>query len=469
MDERRDDLDTWLKERVQPLLPPPGTFEHITKRARRRKLNQAAIAAAGAAVVVAAAVTVPQLVLHQPSQTLSANGPSNGHPAHASTPAAGQSSAPSVNGSATPTPPAKPPVPANFAASSVTFVGLDTGWVMGQAGVPGQCTGPNPSVCTSFARTDDGGRRWYGTPAPLTGPPDGASGVSQTRFANTVSGWAFGPELWSTHDGGQAWRQVGTSGMRVTVLEVRRPRAFAVWANCTGNGQAFAANCTSFSLYSSLVGRDRWAPVRGVTGLSSGTAPGSAGLVLTGTRGYLLAPSGELYSGPITSTAGWGPVTNAGGPVTAPCAPGPAQANGQPSRAMLTATGPSGLALLCAGSPGGGSQTKSIYYSADGGKTWSLAGPAAQSGTATSLSGTPAGPVLVATTRGIEVSAGSLAGAPNVSVSWQGPTGATVRGGFSYVGMTDSAQGVAIPADTSLHAVWFTYDGGLTWQESRLG
>src|SRR6266481_8870757 len=63
MDEPRDDIDTWLEERVTPLLPRPGTFDQIRKRARRRKLGQAAMAAGAAAVVVAAAIVVPQLVL----------------------------------------------------------------------------------------------------------------------------------------------------------------------------------------------------------------------------------------------------------------------------------------------------------------------------------------------------------------------------------------------------------------------
>ena len=35
-------------------------------------------------------------------------------------------------------------------------------------------------------------------------------------------------------------------------------------------------------------------------------------------------------------------------------------------------------------------------------------------------------------------------------------------GGFSYVGMTTDSQGVALPADTSLHEIWMTFDGGLT-------
>jgi hypothetical protein len=32
--------------------------------------------------------------------------------------------------------------------------------------------------------------------------------------------------------------------------------------------------------------------------------------------------------------------------------------------------------------------------------------------------------------------------------------------------MTTSSQGVAVPADSSQDAVWFTVDGGHTWQAS---
>jgi hypothetical protein len=39
-------------------------------------------------------------------------------------------------------------------------------------------------------------------------------------------------------------------------------------------------------------------------------------------------------------------------------------------------------------------------------------------------------------------------------------------GGFSYVGMTSPLQGVAVPADSSQHAVWFTFDGGQSWTPS---
>src|SRR5579863_9617046 len=62
MDDKHDDLDTWLNGRVDPLYPPPGTFDLIRRRARRLKFRKLAVTAGAAAVVVAAAVTVPQVV-----------------------------------------------------------------------------------------------------------------------------------------------------------------------------------------------------------------------------------------------------------------------------------------------------------------------------------------------------------------------------------------------------------------------
>ncbi len=41
----RDHLDTWLHNRIEPLSPPPGTFEAIQRRARRRKLRKLVVPA----------------------------------------------------------------------------------------------------------------------------------------------------------------------------------------------------------------------------------------------------------------------------------------------------------------------------------------------------------------------------------------------------------------------------------------
>jgi hypothetical protein len=370
----------------------------------------------------------------------------------------------------TPTPaaaPVTPPtVPANFAATSVTFIGTLTGWVLGQAGVPGHC----PIVaqdCTSIARTDNGSATWYGVPAPVTGAPDGAAGVGQIRFLDRNDGWAFGPELFATHDGGHTWMKISTGGLRVTALEARGDRVFAVWARCTGTGSGFAAHCTSFAVYSAAAGGDQWTPVTGASagirsGATAGTSPGgtagSASLLLTGTRGYLLTPAGDLISGPVSGLGAWQPLVTA--PAGAACTAGAAQPDGQPAGEMLAATGPSGLVLVCTGQASAGSQPKTVYTSADNGTTWQRAGTPPTAGTATSVAGTPSA-IILATSLGIEVSADGGA-------TWAAARGTLPAGGFAFVGMTTPSQGVAVPADPSQHAVWFTMDGAQTWQASPI-
>jgi hypothetical protein len=469
MDEPRDDIDTWLEERVTPLHPRPDTFEQIRRRARRRKAARAALTAAGAVVVLAGAITVPRVVLSggfsgQPTALSGSPTPVQhvstgpGKPAGTGTPRP-------ADRSTTPTPIAPAPVPPNFAASSVTFVSTSTGWVIGQAGTPGHCGPPKAYDCTSVAITNDAGSTWHGSHAPVTGAPNGATGAGQIRSLDGTSAWAFGPQLYATHDGGQTWAHIPTHGMRVTDLETVNGIVYAVWAQCAGTGADFAAGCTSFSLYSSPAGHDDWSPVPGATGQqASGGAPGSAQLVLTGAAGYLMTPGGQLLSGPVTSPAGWRTVTTlAGIPVALPCAPGAGETGGHPLQAMLASTG-SGLVLLCADQATGNRQAKTLYYSADSGRSWSPAGPAPARGIAMSLSGTPTGPVLVATSGGIDFSTN----APGASgaLTWRTARGATATGGYSYVGMTNSQQGVAVPANVNLDAIWFTYDGGTRWVES---
>ena len=458
MADPRDDLDTWMRAQIQPLPPPPGTFEVIRKRARRRKMARAAAAAASAAAVIAVVATVPRLVITQlnlgpgPASSGAQVGQTSSAGAHHHQRQPSATARPTpATGPASSAPPAAPP---NFAATSVTFVGTSTGYVLGQAGTPGHCGPPKPFICTSLAGTGDGGKTWHGVSAPVTGAAKGRSGVSQVRFYNTSDGWAFGPQLWATHNGGQTWHQIDTGGRRVTALETAGQRVFAVWADCTGTGTGWAAGCTGQALYSAAPGSNRWAPVPGAAAsLNLNGTASAAALMLTGSRGYLLPPSGVLVSGPVSNAGAWAPVTGS----AAPCLPGAAQADGQPSGALLAAAGTSGLVLVCPDAAAG----RVVYTSANGGRTWRQAGTAPAVGTATSAAGTSTGSIVLATTAGIDVSTDGGA-------TWTPAAGTLPAGGFSYAGMTTPSQGVAVPADSSVHAVWLTYDGGMTWQESPI-
>jgi hypothetical protein len=92
MADRRDDLDSWLDGRVEPLPPPPGTFDLIKRRARRRKYRRLAITAGAAAVIVAAAVTVPRVVSLPVLSPATAAGAANGHSPTAAPPSSASTS-----------------------------------------------------------------------------------------------------------------------------------------------------------------------------------------------------------------------------------------------------------------------------------------------------------------------------------------------------------------------------------------
>lgn len=331
----------------------------------------------------------------------------------------------------------------------MTFVGVGpslVGAVIGQAGPP--CT---TSDCTSLAGTSDYGTSWYGVSAPVTPGPDGSAGVSQLRFANIHDGWAFGPALYETSGGGWPWHQEDTFGQRVIDVEAAGGHAYAVFGTCTGTGPDYAATCTSFSVYASLAGSTTWAPVVVPAGFAQMASSAAPTLVISGgATVYLLTPTGQVLSGPVAG----GTWQSAG---QAPCKPGPVQAGSQQSGAQLAA-GPS-LLLSCETQAAGGTTQTVLYTSADG-ATWQNAGVVGATGTPASLASAAAGQAVLATSSGIYYSA-------NGGKTWGTATfGGPAAGGFSYVGMTNQSQGVAVPANAQLGEIFVTSNGGRTWSAS---
>jgi hypothetical protein len=496
-ENERDPLDRWLNQQVRPLPPPPGTFELITRRARRRKIRKTMVTAVSAAAVAAAvAVAVPVgLSLHLSTPSTSAGlaaGSSREAQSSQSTlgTAAPKATAPAARPtySAGSTGSAAPGyLPPDFVPVSVTWDSLSTGWIMGPAGTPGQCANADPDICTSIARTDDGGQTWQGLPAPDTISPGDVTGVTGLRFLNSTYGWAFGPELWATDDGGAHWHKVNTGGASVTDLETSNGRAYALFGDCAdpaGTTGATDANCSSYTLMTAAAGSDAWTRVGGVpAGLTTGTSsPGSAVIMLDGSTsttqatGYLAAPDGTLYAGPLDGSA-W---QKAG---TLPCQPGAAASTGLPAQLMLAAAGTASsgqarLALVCA-QPNAGDTV--AYRSNDAGASWTKQTAAgsngiANIGTPESLAATSDGTLILAT-EPINTSS-SLAIQPGTASSggiyyltlgasqWQDASlsePSPESDSFSYVGMTSPLQGVALGGDNP-HAIWMTTDGGKTWQ-----
>lgn len=467
MNSPRDEVDRWLDDEVAPLYPKSGSLDRIRGQARRRKRRQAILTAAGCALVVAAAVSVPQLISTAQhggarpaapiagSQTLPVVRPSASASGASGRPDATQHTQVLQHTTLTTGSSGTVP-PRNFRPTSVTVVGTGSGGlvgaVIGQAGPP--CY--NPGYCTSLAGTSSYGTRWYGVSAPVATGPDGPAGVSQLRFANLTDGWAFGPALYETSGGGWPWNPESTYGLRVTDLEAAGQNALAVFASCAGTGAAYAGDCTSFTLYHSVAGSTAWMPVAVPAGFAhvSDGQPSSASLVISGGKtGYVLTPTGAIISGPV-SGASW----HAAG--QAPCRPGQAQADGAPASAQLAA-GPE-LMLACDTVLAGGAQQTILYASSQGAR-WTNLGAVPHAGAATALASASAGQAVLATTAGIYYSADG-------GKSWNAASfgGQVPAGGFSYAGMTNATQGVAVPANSALGEIFVTSDGGRTWTPSPI-
>lgn len=466
MSEPRDPIDDWLGTDVELLNPPPGAFNRIHRTARRRKATRALSTIASVAVAIAAAGSLPQVIAGlqpgrggQPNAIAdkSTRGPDHetDGPRPSSSPGPNQSAPQPGAVALGSTGQAHPPAP-GLRPSSVTFVGSDGGVVGAVLGQATTC-GSGAASCTSVAGTPDYGHTWYKVGAPPAGPPDGAQGVNQVRFADISDGWAYGPQLFATHDGGLTWKPITVRG-RVIDLAAISGRAFAVVAyGCQGTGQQYAANCTSFALLSSPSRADRW---RIVPGASTGITEAPGGLQLGPQYGYLMT-KGSLYAGPIAGGA-WHLVSNAASSAP-PCLRG-----GQLGPWLLAPGAPT-LFLVC-GTPGtrqSGSVT--LYKSGDQGSTWQRSGPVTASGTPTSLAVAPtSGTLVLATSTGIYYSANDKSWHSARFMGGARLTSAPA-GGFSYLGMTTTLMGVAVPANPRLGEIFTTTDGGRTWRPSVIG
>jgi hypothetical protein len=455
MTNPRDPIEQWLSRDIELLPPPQGTFQRARRRARQRKALQAVTVAAGVAVLVAAGAALPRLA----SNLAPGGGP-------AKIPADSRShatSSPSKPASRTPHPSASRHLrplssagsgqrpPAGFRPSSVTFIQQGTlGAVIGQSG---SSCGQAP--CTVIAGTRNYGRLWTEIGAPPAGPPAGSSGVNQVRFANPRDGWAYGPQLYATHSGGAHWSRVTKVGGRVIDLSTVSGHVFAVAASgCTGTGAKYQAGCTSFTLYEAATTGNGWQQVTGGPGQ---VTPGA--LQLTPAYGYLLAGA-HLYSGPLSG--GWAPVVASPASAVKPSCLAAAGAPGVIAPTPDSSPNGGTLYLVCGIAPG---QRRAIYASGDGGRSWRAIGSRGlpSSTTATSLAVAPArSPMLVlATSSGIYYSADAR--------TWRRATVAgQVTGGFAFVGMTTTTNGVAVPVNSGLHEVFITRDGGRSWRSSLI-
>jgi photosystem II stability/assembly factor-like uncharacterized protein len=351
--------------------------------------------------------------------------------------------APSPSPSPSPSAMSSDTIPADFQPLSVTFVSADMGWVLGSAA--GCASDTCPVV---IVRTLDGGRTWKRVMAPATsldfaGDYQPGSGVRGLRFADPLDGWAFGPGLWATHDGGKTWKQLTISGLPGGAVAALEASAGAVQV------VAYDGD-TSFRIASSPVSSDAWQ-------LSALSVPVGAGpvpevqLVLQGQTGWLLENDRVVITGARLVGGKWQtwqpPCLDVLGPATL------AAADARELNAVCT--------VGVWGPAPGGQRGDHLYRSSDGGQTFVETGPQLSVGpiaapsASTIVAGGGQSGVVLSIDGGLTWKAASL---PSQSASFY----------VGYLGFTTATQGVLITSDSGGHSqLLMTRDGGNTWLTAR--
>ncbi len=265
--------------------------------------------------------------------------------------------------------------PAKFKAASLTWLSATRGWLLGAA----PC---GKRSCTDVLATSNGGTSWrlagsVKTPIASQATPADV-GVDEVRFATTSVGWAYGPALFRTANGGRTWvaQPVPGHGHQVLALGHSAAANYAVVSPC----KEFAA-CTGGHLTlwrtASLTGTT-WTRIPARLAINS-----AASISASGRTVYVVSPGqpGQL----LVSTDGRHFAAR----------PTPCNAAKDFGLVQVSATSARHVALLCVGNAGRSEATKTVYRSVNNGRTVTSAGTTPVFGIGAELAASPSGDLLV--------------------------------------------------------------------------
>jgi hypothetical protein len=355
-------------------------------------------------------------------------------------PSAVPSSEPSASSAPTsaPTPtPTNAPAPVGFEPVSVTFVSANDGWVLGSVAC-------GTARCAAVERTTDGGHTWAPAGAPKTtvvasiGPetPLG-DGVARIRFATVNDGWAFGPSIWSTHDGGATWTKdpIIAAGAIVVALESGHGLTHAV----------FYDGAQDFRIATSPIASDSWTVSPLQLAVGAGPVP-NAQLVLSGATGWILVNNRIVQDGARLVSGTWKSWTPACASVTGP--------------AVLAASSATDVIASCDVGLFGNAQGNHLFVSSNGGTSFAETGSKLPVTMASGAATPDTSTIVVA---GSDSKGTALAGSFDSGTTWSTVLSAGAVT-VADLGFTTQTQGVVITASANGSSkLLMTRDGGHIW------
>ncbi len=327
------------------------------------------------------------------------------------------------------------PVPRGFRVASVTFVSANDGWALGTT----KTCAHKP--CTSVLRTTNGSRSWAGIPAPKykIARFEGSAGLRRLRFADALDGFAYGSQLWVTHNGGSSWYRVRQLPGYITDLETSAGVVYAATTVTKSGKQA---------IYISPVHNDSWKRVTGlpeafgIGGLGDITLHGSAGWIILGNRLYATQNDYSWTRERFRCPAGYG-----------------IDSVGAYSAKRIT--------LLCVGDPAAGSTLKVLYASSNGGASFTKAGAPPAGGDGGLLAEPTPQRIFIATASGATWIYVSTDGGRRWHISKNIDDGGL---GWNDFGFTTRTQGVAVESMIvgGSSRLWLTRTSGRSWGNQGL-
>ena len=428
----------------------PTSPEVLFKEARRRRRRRWAVGVAlmVGVVSVAAGLAVPGNGGKQPSRS----SPSSPQGATPGTPNKSTPKASAALASSTPR------------LLAVNFFNPTDGYGLFESGAGASCV---PGV----APTKDGG----GYFAPLVPLP--GCGASNVAFDDHGDGFAYGPDLYVTHDAGTTWSAVAQPGVVLSV-EALGASVWMLEAICAHPATAStpAQTCRP-SVAQSANGGRTWAtrptqPGPGSLRVTDGSSSASLVRVST-TSAYVVGTPGHTtpVNRPSTTTGAiplWF-TANGGRTWTTESIPCGAPNRPPPVSARLSAAPDGTLFAVCGYfTQVGGSQDKAVFVSSDHGASWSARGRCFE------------GPSATCPARALESGYVGTLDAVSATTAFEfGQRGGlleTTDGGTTWIGETSTGQapfatgpaallffGPAHGVILGLTMVWHTSDG-TTWR-----